>query len=102
MKTMITPGRLYAQLSREFREACCGRCASCILPPPHPVHDLAGDGPNWALGELPNTCDECLEELESIVRRHQERYDLLDPISPRMPQPPHSAFRFPLPASRLN
>ena len=101
MKTLITPGRLYAQLSREFRDVCCGRCAGCILPPPHPIHET-GDGPSWALGEVPSACEECGAELERVVRRLQDEFDLLDPVSPRVPMPAHSAFRFPLPASRLN
>jgi len=101
MKTLITPGRLYAQLSREFRAVCCARCAACILPPPHPIQD-SGDGPTWAIGEVPSACEPCAAELERLVSRLQERFDLLDPISPRVPLPAHSAFRFPLPAARLN
>lgn len=102
MKTLITPGRLYARLSSEFREACCDRCTNCTLPPPEPVYDASGEGPSWALGELSNACQKCVEQIAGIVRRYQELYDLLDPISPRMPTPAYSVFQFPLPSTRLN
>ena len=80
MKTIITPGRLYSTLSREFRQACCAKCARCVLPLPQPVDD-PGAGPTWTLGPLPTECDECVAAIAEIVRRNQEQFHLLDPVS---------------------
>jgi len=77
MKTLITPGRLYAKLSTEFRKVCCERCTQCVLPVPF----TAMDG-NWRLDDLPRDCAECAQHIEAIVRRHQALYELLDPFSP--------------------
>ena len=77
MRTLITPGRLYARMSSEFRRICCDRCAQCVLPVPY----TAADG-NWQLGELPGPCEACEHEIQQMVRRYRAKYDLLDPFSP--------------------
>jgi hypothetical protein len=79
MRTQITPGRLYAKLSSEFRQVCCANCVRCVLPIPVPVN--ARDGSNWHLGTLPHECEECEKAIREIVRRHQAEFHLLDPIS---------------------
>lgn len=92
MKTTITPGRLYAKLMREFRQVCCNDCSRCALPVPVRIDDTRG-GPNWDLGALSRECNPCTNAIREIVRRNQQEYDLLDPVSgsglPRHP-PPHS------------
>ena len=77
MKTIITPGRLYAKLSSDFRKVCCERCFQCTLPVPY----TAADG-TWQLEDLPRGCEECARQISEIVRRYQARYELLDPFSP--------------------
>ena len=79
MRTLITPGRLYAKLSSEFRQVCCTNCVRCVLPIPAPIKGR--DGSTWNLGALPQECDECAKAIREIVRRHQGEYDLLDPIT---------------------
>jgi hypothetical protein len=79
MRTIITPGRLYSKLSSDFRKVCCERCAQCVFPVPY----TAADG-TWQLGDLPRECEECAQQISTIVRRHQALYDLLDPFSPRV------------------
>src|SRR5215218_262412 len=79
VRTLITPGRLYAKLSSEFRQVCCANCVRCVLPIPAPVK--ARDGSTWYLGPLPDDCAPCAKAIREIVRRHQAEYDLLDPIS---------------------
>ena len=81
MKPTITPGRLYAKLTREFRQVCCSDCSRCVLPVPARVDESRG-GPNWDLGALPRECDPCANAIRDIVRRNQQEYDLLDPVSP--------------------
>jgi hypothetical protein len=79
MRTLITPGRLYAKLSSEFRQVCCASCARCVLPIPAPAKGR--DGITWNLGALPHECEECEKAIKEIVRRNQGEFDLLDPIT---------------------
>ena len=79
MKSPITPGRLYAKLATEFRRAACEKCAHCVLPIPS-LADEDEDG-TWTLGTLPGACEECQAAIARIVRRHQAKYDLVDPVS---------------------
>ena len=81
MRTIITPGRLYAKLATEFRQSAGASCTQCILPLPYRVDD-PGEGPTWVLGALSKDCEECANVIRAIVRRYQESYDLLDPITP--------------------
>ena len=99
MKITLTPGRLYAELSAEFRQLRDPECANCILPMPIPVEDPEDGEPTWMLGALPHHCASCSKAIARIVRRYQAKYDLMDPISPpvrmRRPlvSPPASAYR---------
>jgi hypothetical protein len=79
MRTLITPGRLYARISADFRKICCARCNQCVLPVPF----TAEDG-SWQIGDLSRECRSCAREIHAIVRRYQAKYDLLDPFSPLM------------------
>jgi hypothetical protein len=81
MRTIITPGRLYAKLSDEFRQVARSKCTQCVLPLPYRV-DEPGEGPTWVLGPPSRECEECARVLAEIVRDYQARYDLLDPITP--------------------
>jgi len=88
MKPTLTPGRLYAKLTSEFRQVCCANCARCVLPVPTRIERGAA-GANWSLGTLPNDCQACATEIAEIVRRNQAEYDLLDPVSsPDAPRHP--------------
>lgn len=94
MRSIITPGRLYAKLAGEFRQA--SGCTQCILPLPYRV-DEPGEGPTWVLGALTRDCERCSELIADIVRRNQARYDLLDPVTPpvslgRKPPPRRNAL----------
>lgn len=89
MRTLITPGRLYAQLAAEFRQCCCGECTHCVVPLPFPI-DAHGRGPNWAIGPLPRECESCRQLIDDLTRRYQSQYDLLDPFSrPLLVHAPH-------------
>jgi hypothetical protein len=89
MKTPISPGRLYNHLVADFRAVCCDRCAHCTLPVPTTAYDPHGRL-MWALGKLPEECQECERAISAIVRRYQARYDLMDPVAVmnRMREPP--------------
>ena len=80
MKPTLTPGRLYAKLTSEFRQVCCTNCARCVLPVPTRV-DHAKGAANWMLAALPTECQACAKEIAEIVRRNQAEFDLLDPVS---------------------
>ena len=91
MRTLITPGRLYAKLSSEFRQVCCTNCVRCVLPVPAPY--LGRDGTTWNLGKLPDECDACAKAIKEIVLRHQAEFDLLDPITGWLGAREHEAPR---------
>jgi hypothetical protein len=92
MRTIITPGRLYAKMSTEFRQICCAKCARCVLPIPERTR-----GGDWNVGELSTECQDCARVIADIVRRHQAEYDLLDPFTPLqstpMPMPQYRPTR---------
>jgi len=64
---------------------------------PYPVDHPAPDGPSWMLGALSRECEACTRAIAAIVRRHQARYDLIDPITPAVKAP--RSLSIPKPAS---
>jgi hypothetical protein len=89
MRTMITPGRLYAKLASEFRQCACGNCMRCVVPLPFPVEG-SSRGANWSLGPLPRDCEDCEKLIGDLVRRYQAEYHLLDPFSRPVRSPARS------------
>lgn len=86
MREAITPGRLYARMSQDFRRQ--RTCSWCRLPLPQltiRTHDAA---PNWELALVGTECRSCEHMIRALISRYQERFDLNDPVAiPRRPQP---------------
>jgi hypothetical protein len=80
-RTALTPGKLYARLSAEFRTLRPTRCESCAMPMPHLVHRAGDDAPNWAIDDEVAACAGCTLIVAEVVGRVSRRYDLWDPIS---------------------
>ncbi|HET7728971.1 MAG TPA: hypothetical protein VFK48_02955 [Usitatibacter sp.] len=93
MRTPITPGRLYASMSAEFKRLRPASCQWCRLPLPHLTQASSEEEANWALAELPSGCAECLPVIEDIMQRYQRRFEMRDPLATPLRAPPHAAPR---------
>jgi hypothetical protein len=78
-KTLITPGKLYAKLSAEFRRLRADTCAACNMPMVYVIERHAGDYANWLVGEPLRNCEACEPIITDIVRRLSLEYDIFDP-----------------------
>jgi hypothetical protein len=77
----LTPGKLYARLSAEFRELRPAQCESCAMPMPYLVHRAGRDSPNWGVEDEVAACSGCTLIAGEVVERLSRQYDLWDPIS---------------------
>jgi hypothetical protein len=77
----LTPGRLYARLSMEFRKQRPMLCESCAMPMAYLVHRAGDDAPNWAVEDDVAACSGCTIIAAGVVKRLSRQYDLWDPIS---------------------
>lgn len=78
MRETLTPGRLYARMSEDFRRR--RRCAWCRLPLPELREVEEGEGANWALGSFANGCVPCQRLAHLIEHEYQERFAMHDPL----------------------
>jgi hypothetical protein len=76
----LTPGKLYARLSAEFRKLRPAGCESCAMPMPYLVHRSGADA-NWAVEDEVAACSACTLIAGKVVERLARQYDLWDPIS---------------------
>lgn len=80
-RTYLTPGKLYARLSAEFRMLRPDSCSSCSVPLPLVVERCDPDSANWELGVVPPVCAECRATIEEVANRASEHYDVYDPTA---------------------
>jgi hypothetical protein len=80
-RTFLTPGRLYARLSAEFRMLRPNSCSSCSVPLPFVVERADSDSANWELGAVPPVCDDCRATINEVVGRALAHYDVNDPTA---------------------
>ncbi len=91
-RTALTPGKLYARLSAEFRRLRPPDCGNCHMPMVVLTHRLGPDDCNWTVEPPSHLCDPCLEMLAAVVKKVATEYDLHDPISvPYFPHPSPSS-----------
>ena len=87
-RTALTPGKLYARLSAEFRRVRPEHCGNCRMPMVVLTHRLAPDDCNWTVEAASNLCDQCEDLIAAIVKQVAAEFDLHDPISvPFFPHP---------------
>lgn len=87
-RTALTPGKLYARLSAEFRRVRPEHCGNCRMPMVVLTHRLGPTHCNWTVEPASNICDQCEDLIAAIVKRVAQEYDLNDPISvPFFPRP---------------
>ena len=80
-RTSLTPGKLYARLSAEFRMLRPNSCSSCSVPLPFVVERADPDSANWELGPVPPVCDDCRATIDEVVSRALAHYDVNDPTA---------------------
>lgn len=81
----LTPGRLYAMLSAEFREARARTCMGCSMPMVFAREPAPAEGANWGVEPLARRCARCEAEVERIVAKFAALYDVNDPTVPSTP-----------------
>jgi hypothetical protein len=77
----LTPGKLYALLSAEFRKLRSTQCESCAMPMPYLVQPARSDAPNWEVEDEVAACGDCTSIVGEVVERIARKYDMWDPIS---------------------
>lgn len=83
-RSILTPGKLYARLSAEFRRRC--EHPNCRMPMVMLAHRVTPEGPNWTLEPSLATCEACMRLVEDIVQEAENEFDLRDPTAlPRWP-----------------
>jgi hypothetical protein len=80
-RTFLTPGKLYARLSAEFRTLRPESCSSCSVPLPLVVERMAPDAANWELGAVPPVCEACRVTVEEVAHRASACFDVYDPTA---------------------
>jgi hypothetical protein len=78
MRTTLTPGRLYALLSWEYKKARPARCTSCRSPFPYLVERPDADSANWYVSGFSECRHGCHAVIAEIMARLWEDYDIVD------------------------
>lgn len=87
-KIALTPGKLYALMSAEFRKLRPTQCESCAMPVPYLVFPAYTGAPNWAVDDQVAACSGCTLIAGEVVECFSEQYELWDPISIAVPAHP--------------
>lgn len=78
MRKILTPGRLYALLSTEYRKARPAKCTSCRSPFPYLVERPDEVSANWYVEGFGECRHGCHAVMAGVVTRLWEAYDLTD------------------------
>lgn len=99
VRTVLTPGRLYARLAAEFRRMRPEHCGNCRMPMVLLTYRVGPGACNWAVEPESPLCDKCGPLVAAIVKDASARYDIRDPVSvpyfplPTPPRASHSGAR---------
>jgi hypothetical protein len=75
----LTPGKLFAWLSAEFRRR--RGHLNCRMPMVMLSHRLSPEGPNWTLEPSQTACSICMPLVMAIVGEASDQFDLRDPTA---------------------
>lgn len=78
MRSTLTPGRLYALLSSEYRKARPAGCTSCRTPFPYLVERPDDAAANWYVSGFSECRHGCHRVIAGILERLWAKHDLLD------------------------
>jgi hypothetical protein len=79
-RTVVTPGRLYAMMSAEFRKSRVAGHASCIMPMVCARERVQRSEPAWGIQSMTSQCEACTRIAQGIAQRHGRLYEMHDPI----------------------
>jgi hypothetical protein len=77
----LTPGRLYARLSAEFRRLRPQQCGNCRMPMVQLTHRASPEACNWAVDDAAPLCERCDALVAALVEDAAAQFDLRDPVS---------------------
>lgn len=77
-RTVLTPGRLFALLSSEFRRSRPAQCTGCRMPFPYLVIRPDEVSANWFVSPFAECPHGCHGVIAEIVARLGPLYDLVD------------------------
>ena len=77
-RTILTPGRLYAKLSAEFKKGRPANCTTCRMPFPYLVIRPDEVSANWFVAGFSECHHGCHRVIAEIVARLWPMYDLVD------------------------
>ena len=77
----LTPGRLYAKLSAEFRRLRPQHCGNCRMPMVQLTYRASPEACNWAVEEAAPLCERCRPLVATLVKDASMQFDLRDPVS---------------------
>ena len=80
LRAALTPGRLYAKMSSEFRAESAARGCGCVMPLPYTAEPAKAGACNWQVQPLWSGCSECEDTLAQIVEKYARLYDIRDPL----------------------
>lgn len=78
-RVSLTPGRLYASMSEEFRAQNAETQCGCVMPLPYTAQRVAPADCNWRLQPLWTGCPTCETALRDLFEKYSQRYDMRDP-----------------------
>lgn len=74
----LTPGRLYAMMSADFREARSRHCIGCVMPLLSFRERELENAPNWTLEPIGSRCASCEASVQRIFAKFAALYDVKD------------------------
>jgi hypothetical protein len=77
----LTPGRLYARLSADFRRLRPQHCGNCRMPMVQLTLRASPEACNWAVDGSAPLCERCRPVVAALVKEAAAEFDLRDPIS---------------------
>lgn len=80
VRPSLTPGRLYAKMSAEFRACREGRACNCTMPLPYTRERSEPGDCNWRLQPLWSECAHCQALVRALGAKYSTRYDVRDPF----------------------
>ena len=78
-RASITPGRLYAMMSREFRSVRSSH-PCCTMPLPYTCDRPDPQSCNWRIQSLVSECEGCGRLAVQIAEKYAALYDVRDPF----------------------
>jgi hypothetical protein len=79
-RTLVTPGRLYALMSTEFRKVRPEGHRGCIMPMVFRREPARRGDAQWGIQPMTSQCECCTGIALAIAQRHAEAYEMNDPV----------------------